>query len=286
VLYGGGTSAVFDQWWQYALEHYIPLPPVGHPPWVVMYRDPIIDYSHHGGPPVAIALALYLSAQKPDVARRLFDWVASAYHWNDGEPIPSLRDPRTHALGLVLARELGAVHAERHLRAFAEERFEPTWDRGRGEFTWGFGLGEPVPRGQLNATIMMAEVLTEGAWWSLFNQPNLRKFAEPTVCGVDYPMLGIAQAWYDPEERCLAVTTYAADPRREGAATQFRVSGLGSLHGLQLTVDGEPFHEWKPVAAGTIEIRTSVTVHQFLIGRGGRQQEVAHGPVGRRTKET
>ena len=271
MLYGGATYAVFEQWWRYALEHYIPLPSQGHPPWVVMYRDPMIDHSHHGGPPVAIALALYLSAQKPDVARRLFDWVASAYHWNDDEPIPNVRDPRTNALGLVLARELGVVDAERHLRAFAEERFEPTWDRGRGEFTWGFGLREPVPRGQLNATIMMAEVLTRGAWWSVFNHPNLSKFAEPTLCGVDYPILGIAQAWYDSEQCRLAVTTYAADPRREGAVTQFRVSGVDALDGLQLTVDGEPSHDWRPVAAGTIEIRTTVSVHQFLIDHRGRR---------------
>ena len=271
MLYGTTTHAVFERWWCYAREHYVPLPPVGHPRWVVMYRDPIIDYSHRGGPAVAIALAWYLSAQKPEVARRLFEWVASTYHWSDDQPIPSLRDPRTHALGLVLAREFGATHVERRLHELAEERFEPTWDGERSEFTWGFGLGESVPRGQLNATIMTAEVLTAGAWWRLFNRPNVSKFDEPTASGVDYPVLGIAQAWYDAERRRLAVTTYAADPARRGAPTRFRVTGLRSLNGLRLERDGQPLHEWKPVGAGAIEISTTAAAHQLLISCSGGQ---------------
>jgi len=98
------------------------------------------------------------------------------------------------ALGLVLAHEFGDQDVEMRLRENVEVRFEPGWDRSTGEFTWGFGLGEPVPRGQLNAVIMMAEVGDHGAWSRLFNRPNLAKFQEPAVSGVDFPALGISQA--------------------------------------------------------------------------------------------
>ena len=169
------------------------------------------------------------------------------------------------------AREFGATHVERRLHVLAEEQFEPTWDRERSEFAWGFELGESVPRGQLNATIMTAEVLTAGAWWRLFNRPNVSKFDEPTASGVDYPVLGIAQAWYDAERRRLAVTTYAADPARRGAPTRFRVTGLRALNGLRLERDGQPWHEWKPVGAGAIEISPPTAAHQLLISCSGGQ---------------
>src|SRR5207247_4011961 len=93
---------------------------------------------------------------------------------------------------------------------------EPHLDRSTGEFSWGFGLGEPVPRGQLNGVIMMARVGDHGAWARLFNAPNLTKFEEPTVVWVDYPAVGISQAWVDLRERRLAVATYVPDPARRG----------------------------------------------------------------------
>ncbi|MCY4495909.1 MAG: hypothetical protein OXC14_01340 [Rhodospirillaceae bacterium] len=42
---------------------------------------------------------------------------------------------------------------------------------------------EAHPRGQFNAQATMAEAMTEGAWWRLFNEPNLRKFIDPSVYG-------------------------------------------------------------------------------------------------------
>ena len=96
-------------------------------------------------------------------------------------------NPRFTLWGLILAREFGDTAIYDKLEAHCEAHHEPTWDTAAGEFTWGFGLNEPHPRGQFNATRMMAEALSEGSWRRLFNAPNLGKLDEPTVYGVDFP---------------------------------------------------------------------------------------------------
>jgi hypothetical protein len=266
-MYGTDTHRVFKQWWQeHARVHYVPLPARGHPEWVAMYYDPIIDYVHRGGPPVGVALAFYLSAQEREVARRLFGWAASAYGWDDpAREIPRPRDPVTTALGLVMATELGARGVLDRLRPWVEQHCEPTWGPEAGEFTWGFGLGEPIPRGQPNAMIMVGEVGAEGSWWRLFNEPNVTKFDQPTVCGVDYPTLGIRQAWVDRARRQLVVATYAADPRRRGAPTEVRVTNLPDLDSVRVVRDGAPYLALRASGAGEITIATDIDDHAFLI---------------------
>jgi hypothetical protein len=64
VFYGSETYRVFERWWAYARDHDVQLPASGHPQWVTMYRDPIIDYRHRGGPPAGIAIAFYLAPQQ------------------------------------------------------------------------------------------------------------------------------------------------------------------------------------------------------------------------------
>ena len=66
----------------------------------------------------------------------------------------------------------------------------------RGDrFAWWFDLGEEWLRGQLSSLMMLTELGEPGAWSRVFNQPNLAKFSEPTVSGVDYPTRGLAQCW-------------------------------------------------------------------------------------------
>ncbi len=52
-----------------------------------------------------------------------------------------------------------------------------------------------------------------GDWWRIFNEPNLAKHDEPTVEGVDYPSVGIAQAYNDADTGMLWVRTCAGRPR-------------------------------------------------------------------------
>jgi len=113
-------------------------------------------------------------------------------------PVRSLPDPRFLLLGVVLAREFGDEITLARLTRYASDHFEPGFPgaglQGSDEFGWGFGLDEPYPRGQLNGLLMMAEIGAPGAWSRVFTQPNLAKFGEPTVCGVDFPRLGIREA--------------------------------------------------------------------------------------------
>ena len=188
---------------------------------------------------------------------------AEAYYeptWDlpTGEP-----SPRNTITGLVLAREYGhdAVYAK--LKAHAEAYYEPTWDLPTGEFTWGFGLNEPHPRGQLNATMMIAEAGGEGAMWRLFNQPNLRKFTDPTVHRVDFPAVCLSQAWYDVERRRLVVSTDAGIPSAAGQPTSFRVSNVDAQR-CDVIIDGRVSRDWVALDDG-LEINTTVGNHTVLV---------------------
>src|SRR5260370_35150231 len=127
---------------------------------------------------------------------------------------------------LSLANEVGDTEIVKKLRAYVEAHYEPTWDREAGEFYYLFGLREPYPRGQYNANLMVSEVAGPGAWWRLFNEPNLKKFEEPTVHDVDYPRMGLSQACYHRSKRVLSLrTTPTARSARSSPAT-FRIKNL------------------------------------------------------------
>jgi len=209
----------------------------------------------------------YLSPQNHDDARRLYD--------GSRPPLPQsfdpatksalLADPRRFAQGFLNAREMGDSARYQALDALAEELCEPTWDRERGEFYYRFGLDEPYPRGQANALIMAAEAGSRQAWWRIFNEPNLLKFGQPTVSGVDFPRLGISQAIYDEEKEILAVSTYAADPWLTGTSTTFTVDHLRDPAQSRLLRDGCVYEGWRVSGETSIEIKAEVQDHSYLV---------------------
>ena len=101
--------------------------------------------------------------------------------------------------------------------------------------------------------------MAEGAWRRLFNKPNLHKFHEPTVYGVDFPAVGISQAWYDADRAQLIVATDAGLPRFAGTPTTFRVANV-DLGTCRVEVDGRPSTGWR-VIDGDLEITTTVGEH-------------------------
>ena len=113
------------------------------------------------------------------------------------------------------------------LAASADEHLEPTWDAGRGEFTWGLGLGEEHPRGQYNAALAAAEAVTPGAWRRLATTTGGSRFTEPTVTGVDFPRVALSEAEWDVARGELRVTTAVQSDAVDGSPTSFRVSELG-----------------------------------------------------------
>ena len=271
ILYHSDTHRVFHSWWEYARREYLPLLAGREGDTLTQYYDPLINHHQLTGLGGGLGLALAVTPQKPEAGRLLFEAAAEALGWRSLDPVQeSSRElttlepsPRNTLYGLALAREYGdhAVYAK--LKAHAEAHYEPNWNPETGEFTWGFGLNEPHPRGQLNASMMICEAGNEGAWWRLFNQPNLRKFTDPTVYGVDFPTVCLSQAWYDTERRTLVVSTDSGIPGAVGQPTSFRVRHVDTQR-CKVIIDGQLSRNWR-VVDDELEIDTTVGEHTVLI---------------------
>jgi hypothetical protein len=268
-LRGADSHWVFDQWWDVAEKRYMSFDDDGRPATMGLYYDPEIDWLQPGGPVSALAVAFYLAPQRRDLARRMFQWAVDDLHWDDPERAFSFpNNPRYLASGLALAREFGDETVYATLRGFAEHNFEPIFDEERGEFYFGFGLEEPHPRGQPNATIMVGEIAGERAWSRMFTDPNLGKLLEPTVTGVEFPAVGLSRAIYDPAHEALAVSTYAADPAAAGRGTAFTVEQLPDASEWRVWRDGRPYDRIRVVARDRIEISGDIAEHDYLIRKG------------------
>lgn len=268
LLYQTDTHWVFDRWWKYAKEHYVRLPDNGPLEWAAWYYDPIIEYLCPGGPAAAGALIFYLSPQNYHDTRRLYEASCPPVlptPDDESQKRALLSDPRSFAAGILNAREVGDSARYQALQALAEQWCEPTWDRERGEFYYRFGLSEPYPRGQANALMMAAEVGGQQAWWRIFNEPNLRKFDQPTISGVDFPRLGISQAIYDAEKKVLIVSTYAPDPWMSGTSTIFTVDHLRNPAQACLLRNGSIYEKWRVSGEDRIEVKAEVQEHSYLI---------------------
>ena len=271
MLYGSDLHRVFHNWWEHAKELYGLGAIRGRATdRSTLYYDPLVAYHHMTKAGGHLLLSHELIGQKPDEARRLFEGAAEFLGWRSIEPLQEAvldyttlkGEPSGTIRGLTLAREFGedAIYAK--LKAYAEANYEPVWDRESGEFTWGFGLNEWYPRGQYNASMAVHEAGSSGPFWRLYHEPNLRKFIEPTVCGVDFPNVCLSQAWYDAGRRTLVVSTDAGLPRVAGSATSFRVQNIG--RDVRVLIDGRPSEQWA-IVDGELEITTTVGEHTILI---------------------
>lgn len=235
-----------------------------------MYYDPILNVHHRMGPTGGLAACPYLLPQDRALAEVLWETAATKIGWNDAsKPVRTLPEPRWLAVGLMIATELGDTVSETRLRQTAELRCEPRFF-GDGEFGWFFGLGEEWPRGQPSALLAMTEVGGAGSWQRIFNEPNLAKLDQPTVAGVDYPVLGISQAWNDTENGVLQVATCAATESKRGTPTTFRIEKLADGAQAFVRCDDADFSRWRIVDAHVIELETDVGDHSFeIVTRGG-----------------
>ena len=112
---------------------------------------------------------------------------------------------------------------------------------------------------------MVSEIGQGGDWTRAFEVPHMDKFDAPTVEGVDFPSLGIRQAWNDVESGTLYVGTYAPTSDRRGAETSWCVTNLPSPDQVFVICDGEPFQRFEVEGPGTIRIDTDIDSHQFHI---------------------
>ena len=182
-------------------------------------------------------------------------------------PITGLDEPGSATMLLQIAGEFADPATKQRIWEAAEDHVEPTWDRDAGEFTLGFGLDEAYPRGQLNARAMAGWVCTEGAWARVFNEPNLGKFDEPTIVGVDFPRVALSEARWDGH--ALHVAAHPQNAVIEGGRTTVRITNIPSTDGWVLTrPDGETV-----ALAGEGEYVTAELVvdnRVSVIRRGGR----------------
>jgi hypothetical protein len=184
----------------------------------------------------------------------------------DGE-IVGLDDPMNAVALLQLAGEFGDDSVRERIWEAAAEFIEPSWDRERGEFTLGFGLGESHPRGQLNARAMAARACTAGAWARIFNEPNLSKFDEPTIVGVDFPNVALREGRWDVGRGELHVRAVAKNASLRGAPTQFRVTNVSEPSAWTVRAEGAEAVQLGS-AAGDVLVEIPADDRAYTITRG------------------
>ena len=278
AVFGQSCHAVYDEWLERNKSFYFGIDPQsGKLDWAAFYYDPTIRHMQKGWPASTLGIAFYMLPQEPVFAEYLYRSGVALLGWNDYAKPIVVANARVAALGLAVSREFGDYVTEARLRQWADAHFDPRWF-GDGEFGFWFHLPEAWPRGQFSALAMVSEVGPPGSWARLFRQPNLSKFSEPTVEGVDYPRLGIAQAWNDPASGVLQVATYAGEARGRQGETSFRVTRLPNSADVQILHDGEPFHAWRATAPDAISVDTTFGNHVFQIFTGHRSGAI-HGLV-------
>lgn len=267
---GGNTHRVFDGWQEYARDNYMSVNDKGKLEWFTMYYDPLLEHHHTRGPASGLSVSLYMLPQNRAFASFLYEAAVHTLGWNNPRvPIAQLSDPRLLLIGLIVARELGDHTTASRLAMYAENNFEPAFfgdDNDR--FGWWFGLGENWPRGQLSSLMMMNDIGVPGSWSLPFNKPNLEKFNEPTVSGVDYPSLGIDQAWNDVTSGVLHVGTFAAASARSGTATTFMVENLPDSAQVVVLCDGHKHEGVTRVDTHSVRIESTIGRHSFQIYTG------------------
>jgi len=268
----GVTNAhgAFENWIEFAKDNYMGINDRNELEWSTFFYDPLADFKiDNPGAGGGLGVAFYLLPQSPEIATILYESAANAFGWRNPR-----QAVRPNPNGLVLAKALGDHTAIARLSAAAEAAFEPRFFGENDEmFGWWSNLGEPWPRGQSNGTLLISEI-QEGNWMEAFTVRHMDKYGAPTVEGIDYPTLGVDQAWNDKENGVLFVGTYAADPGRRGADTSWRVTNLPNASDAFVLQDGAEL----PVEVSgpnTILVRTTVDRHSFQIYTGYRGQEMA-----------
>lgn len=198
-----------------------------------LYYDPVVDEHVGHGPFGVIAPTWYLAPQRPDVAEAGWQTIAELLGALGDGPISGLDDVMSGPMLLWFAGEFAHPEDKARIWAAADATCEPTWDRQAGEFTLGFGLEEEYPRGQINARAMAGWVCERGAWARLFDEPNIAKFEQPTVSGVDFPRVALSDAHWDGDALHVAAhpqNSSVRDTRTTVQVTRLPDPSAGWLH--------------------------------------------------------
>ena len=263
------AHGVFENWVEFAKDNYMGITERNELEWITAYYDPLENFKLNGPGASGAMLAFYLLPQSPEIATFVYEAAANASGW---------RDPRRaiapDPMGLAVAKALGDHTAVARLSAAAERDNEPRWFGEDGDrFGWGFNLGEPWPRGQGTARMMLSEI-QQGNWAEAFTVKHLDKYTAPTLEGVDYPTLGVDQAWNDKESGILFIGTFAAERSHRGEETTWQVTNLPDASDAFVLQNGAelPVEVTGPTS---IRVRTTVGDHRYQIHTGYHGQPTA-----------
>jgi hypothetical protein len=269
---GNRFHGVYDDWVEFAKRHYVRLDAKGGIASFPFYYDPLEEvvctFPGQVTGLAALAITPYVVPQHPEFGEFLYREGTRLMGWDDPQKaVTPLTDPRFLLVGLLMARELGDDVTEKRLRDTIDRISEPKhFGDDAAQFGYYFGTGEPYPRGQLSALLMLCEVGEPGSWTRVFNRPDYAlRFQEPTVEGVDFPTLGISRAWNDRERDELHVHTYAGSPSRKGAATSFRITGLRPDNAITVRHNDADYPHWRRVEETAIEVDLTVDEQRFCI---------------------
>ena len=184
-----------------------------------------------------IAPAWYFAPQRNDVAEVGWNTAAMLSGVIGDGPIAGLDQPAMATMLLQLAGEFADPATKQRIWEAADEHIEPTWDHDAGEFTLGLGLNEEHPRGQWNARMMAGWVCSKGAWSRIFNEPNLAKFDEPTVEGVDFPSIALSEARWDG--KALHLAAHAQNASIKGTRTKVKLTNVSPDDWVMTQSNGE-----------------------------------------------
>jgi len=264
------SHGAFENWIEFAKDNYMGINDQNELEWLTFYYDPIENFKINGGAAGGSGIAFYLLPQSPEIATYLYDASAEALGWRDPK-----RPIQPDMTGLAMAKALGDHTAVVRLSAAAEQAFEPRFfgdDMDR--FGWWLNLDEQWPRGQGSAQMMISEI-EEGSWSEAFAVRHMDKYTAPTLEGVDFPNLGVDQAWNDKDSGTLHIGTYAADRSRRGEETSWRVTGLPDANEVFVLCDGAPLENIEVVNNNSIVVRTDINDHRYQIYTGYHGQQMA-----------
>ena len=260
-IHGTQRHLAVQNWLEYLKDNYMGVSSAGDLEWFTSWYDPIINHKANGGPGSGLGPAFLILPQDAELSSLIYESSANAAGWNNP------RVPATaSSTGLLMAREMGDETAIVRLSAAAEREYEPRFFGDHNEkFGWWFGLNDPYPRGQRSAMMMISEIGRGGDWTRAFEAPHMDKFDAPTVKGIDFPSMGVRQAWNDVASGTLYVATYAPTPDRRGVPTTWRVTNLPNPDDVFVICDGEPFDRFTVEGPGTIRIDGDIDSHQYHI---------------------
>ena len=263
----GVTNAhgTFENWVEFMKDNYLGINERNEIDWMTFYYDPIEDFKVNmpgvgGG---GAGTAFYLLPQSREIGTQIYEALANASGWRD----PS-KAITPNPLGQAMARALGDDKVFERLNAAAEQSLSPTFFGDQSDrFSWWPNKNEPYPRGTTTAQQMISEI-AEGSWLEAFQVKHLDKYSAPTLEGVDYPSLGVEQAWNDKENGVLHLRTYTGERSAAGRNTTWRITNLPNAAEAVVIKNGERLNSVQVLDANTIRVETDIGMHQYKILTG------------------